>query len=98
MISATPTTCSVAPNLVGSQPNMGPTKLMNKLYVPTLTAAVTKISPNRLSQAVAQPQPLPPRIELQWYRPPAVGNAEATWAMHRATINAKPKPIGQTMP
>ena len=51
-----------------------------------------------MNQAVAQPQPRPPRIELQWYRPPAVGYAEAIWAIAIATINANRAPTGQPMP
>src|SRR5436190_16543577 len=73
-------------------------KLLKSWYVPTLTAAVTKMSPPRLNQAAAQPQPLPPRMQLQWYSPPAVGNAEAICAMHKATTKQNPTPTGQTIP
>jgi hypothetical protein len=37
-------------------------------------------------------------MELQWYRPPAVGKAEAMCAMQSATRKQKTTPTGQTMP
>ena len=51
-----------------------------------------------LNHAVAQPQPRPPRMLLQWYSPPAVGNALAIWPMPSATTTAKMTPSGQPMP
>src|SRR5687767_13245030 len=67
-------------------------------YRPTSTDATTKIRPIRLNQAVAQPQPLPPRIELQWYRPPAVGYADAICAIAIATMKANMPPTSQPIP
>src|SRR5436305_14674618 len=61
-------------------------------------AARTIISPARLSHAVPQPQPLPPRIDAQWYSPPAVGNAEATWPIVAATAREKRETSGQPSP
>ena len=48
-------------------------RLLNSRYTPTSTEETTKIRPSRLTKAVAQPQPRPPRMEDQWYSPPAVG-------------------------
>src|SRR5262245_63295737 len=61
-------------------------------------AARTVTSPARLNQAVAQPQPRPPRIDAQWYSPPAVGNAEATCPIVAATTRANRQPSGQPRP
>src|SRR5437868_15424829 len=61
-------------------------------------AARTVIKPARLNQAVAQPQPRPPRIAAQWYSPPAVGNADATWAIVNATTSEKRHTSGQPSP
>jgi hypothetical protein len=44
-------------------PRISPVK---RLYTPTLTEAMTKMSPSMLNHAVAQPQPRPPRMEDQW--------------------------------
>src|ERR1700731_4749920 len=73
-------------------------------YMPTLMAARTVTRPARLNQAVAQPQPRPPRIDAQWDSPPAVGKADATWAMVSATTSenrhtsGKPKPMAAPPP
>ena len=69
-----------------------------KRYVPTLIAASTVISPARLNQAVAQPQPRPPRIAAQWYSPPAVGNVEASCPIVAATASANKLTSGHPRP
>src|SRR5215468_6128684 len=61
-------------------------------------AASTVISPARLNQAVAQPQPRPPRIADQWYSPPAVGNVEASCPIVAATARANRPASGQPRP
>src|SRR4051812_13454757 len=61
-------------------------------------AARTVTSPARLNQAVTQPQPLPPRMLAQWYSPPAVGKAEATWPMVSATTSENRQQVGQPSP
>ncbi len=48
-------------------------RFWNSSQTPTSTEDTTKIRPSRLTKAVAQPQPRPPRIDDQWYNPPAVG-------------------------
>jgi hypothetical protein len=37
----------------------------NRIQTPTSTEDTTKMRPSRLNQAVAQPQPRPPRIDDQ---------------------------------
>src|SRR6516164_9024443 len=61
-------------------------------------AARTVTSPARLNQAVAQPQPRPPRIADQWYSPPAVGKVEASWPIVAATASANRLTSGQPRP
>src|SRR5437868_10435780 len=61
-------------------------------------AARTVIKPARLNQAVAQPQPRPPRMAAQWYSPPAVGNADATWPIVSATSSENRQHSGQPNP
>src|SRR5271165_4023758 len=76
----------------------GASEPATNLKVPTLIAASTVTSPTRLNQAVAQPQPRPPRIDAQWYRPPAVGKAEASWPIVAETTSANRETSGQTRP
>ena len=60
--------------LPGLTPNDGEMSVLNiGSYTPKLTDATTKIMPSKLNHAVHQPKPLPPKIEPQWYKPPAVG-------------------------
>src|SRR5262249_2701108 len=54
--------------------------------------------PRMPKQAVAQPQARPPRIVDQWYAPPALGNADAAWAIVSATAIVKRKQSGQPTP
>src|SRR5512141_3104912 len=61
-------------------------------YSSTSTEDTTHNNPTRLNQAVAQPQNLPPRLELQWYKPPAVGNEEAICPIPQATLIASAPP------
>ena len=61
-------------------------------------AASTVTSPARLNQAVVQPQPRPPRMVAQWYRPPAVGYREASCPMVAATAMEKQTMSGQPTP
>src|SRR4051812_14365051 len=90
---------STLPIVLRSRPKIGfKIRPFSSRYNPTSTDATTKIRPSRLYQAVAQPQPLPPRIEPQWYRPPAVGYADAIWAIANATMKANKLPSGQPMP
>ncbi len=51
-----------------------------------------------MNRAVAQPKPRPPRIEAQWYRPPAVGNADATWPIVSAMQSVSALHTGRPMP
>src|SRR6266508_1967809 len=71
--------------------------LKNTEYNNTSTAETTAIKPTRLNQAVAQPQNFPPRWELQWYKPPAVGKDEAICPMPQATLMASARPFSQIM-
>ena len=75
-----------------------PNAAVAKSYVPALIAPSTVTSPARLNQAVTQPQARPPRMEPQWYRPPAVGKADATWAMVAATVSENRQTSGQPSP
>jgi len=63
-----------------------------------LIAASTVMSPARLNQAVTQPQARPPKRQPQWYKPPAVGKALATWAMVAATHREKRLTSGHPIP
>src|SRR5215212_8752354 len=69
--------------------------LKNTRYKYTSTDDTTKIRPSRLNQAVSQPQNFPPRIEPQWYKPPAVGYAEAICPMLKATNRLNRPPTNQ---
>src|SRR3982751_5583644 len=89
VISATPTACAAVEAAQSPRPSFGTSATRANRYVPTLIAARTVTRPARLNQAVAQPQPRPPRIDAQWYRPPAVGKAEATWPIVAATASEK---------
>src|SRR5215472_464673 len=70
-------------------------ELYRKRKQPALMAAKTKMSPTRLNHAVVQPQPRPPRIDAQWYSPPAVGNADAICAIVAATARENRHSGGQ---
>src|SRR4051794_11692829 len=58
----------------------------------------TVIRPSRLNQAVSQPVKRLPSIEPQWYRPPAVGKAEAICAMASPKVPDMNTPSGQPSP
>ena len=59
--------CCPQPSPAGSMPRRGAIKVLKKgSHTPKFTEATTNTSPSRLNHAVAQPQPLPPRMELQW--------------------------------
>ena len=90
---ATAMICVVGP---GSCPSKSP--LITNRHVPTLIAASTVTSPARLNHAANQPIPRPPNNDAQWYIPPAVGKAEAIWAMVAATQREKTTAKGQPIP
>jgi hypothetical protein len=51
--------------LAESRPTAGPTESRVKRSAPRLMAASAATIPSRFSQAVVQPQPLPPRMDAQ---------------------------------
>src|SRR5262249_7437182 len=102
VMAPTPHTCDASAPLASGggacTPSNGSSDAATNWYVPTLMAASTVTSPARLNHAVAQPQPRPPRMNAQWYSPPAVGNAEPSCAIVSAKHRVIDQHAGQPSP